>query len=56
MQIIYKPEQIVKFLSSILIILFLIAMVYTWVQLGHYHFDINQAHLQLDIQNQTHLY
>ncbi|MFK5987188.1 MAG: hypothetical protein QM479_17410 [Pseudomonadota bacterium] len=56
MQIISKPEQIVKFLSAILIILFLIAMAYTWVQSGRYHFDTNQAHLHMDMQNHTSLY
>ena len=49
MQITSKSDQIVKFLSGILIILFLIAMAYIWVQSGHYHFGTNQIHIHLDM-------
>ncbi len=51
MQIISKPEQIVKILIYMLVGIFLIAMTYTWIQSGHYHFDTNQVHLQMDMQN-----
>ena len=49
MQILSKPEQIVKILIRILVSLFLIAMAYAWFQSDHYHFDSNQAHLHMDM-------
>ncbi len=56
MQTLFKPEPVVKILSTILFICFIVAIGYIWVQLGHYNFDNNKAHLHVDMHNQIHPY
>lgn len=44
------PDIIVKGLISILLVFFVIAISYLWVQSGNYHFDTDQTHLHNAIQ------
>lgn len=48
-----SPDIIVKVLLSILIILFVFAISYLWIQTGHYHFDKNKTHLHQSYPHQN---
>jgi len=49
MRYLANPDLIVKILSAILFVLFVISVIYIWIQMGHYHSDTNSIHIHTSV-------
>jgi|GEM_PF-2124795 len=49
MRYLTNPDVIVKILSGILFVLFVVSVVYIWIQMGHYHSDTNSIHIHSSV-------
>jgi len=49
MRYVSNPDLVVRILSGILFVLFIISVAYIWIQMGHYHGDTNSLHIHTSV-------